>query len=470
MSPTALVNGSGGLVGSEAVRGLVAGSRRRDAIRRLMLAGADAVAVVTTVVCVSLIGDHGVGPSVLLLVPAVLVVAKASGLYDRDELLLTRRTLDEVPRVFQVATLLTLLIRLAGHPSNGRLLAIWAGLISTMIVARAVARAVADRLSAPERCLVLGSEIVGAGIERRLLAGGDGRARIVGVVPIDGAAGSRPVLESRLDAVRRAISRPDVDRVLVASATLEPELTVEIVRLARATGVSLTVAPPLPDLVGASVTPDELRGLPILGVRRLGPSRTSRLVKRTVDAAGATIGLLLAAPLLLVAALALKRDSPGGVLFRQTRVGCGGVPFEMLKLRTMTSGSDARRAEFAALVDGNGLFKLANDPRVTSFGRFLRRTSLDELPQLWNVVRGDMSLVGPRPLVLDEDDRLVGWQRCRLDLRPGITGDWQLLGRTRVTLEEMAQIDYRYIANWSLWLDVKILCRTVPHVVRARGL
>jgi lipopolysaccharide/colanic/teichoic acid biosynthesis glycosyltransferase len=157
------------------------------------------------------------------------------------------------------------------------------------------------------------------------------------------------------------------------------------------------------------------------------------------------------------------------VLFRQTRVGRDGQTFEMLKYRSMHDGADARKAELLERNESDGLFKIADDPRITRVGRFLRKTSLDELPQLVNVLRGQMSLVGPRPLVVEDDRRVEGWYRRRLHLTPGITGEWQVFGAARIPLREMVTIDYLYVSNWSLWADVKILLRTIPCVVGRRG-
>jgi lipopolysaccharide/colanic/teichoic acid biosynthesis glycosyltransferase len=164
--------------------------------------------------------------------------------------------------------------------------------------------------------------------------------------------------------------------------------------------------------------------------------------------------------------------SRGPVFFRQRRVGQWGAPFEIIKFRTMYDGADARKAELEAFNEaaGNGFFKIENDPRVTPVGRVLRRTCIDELPQLMNVVRGEMSLVGPRPLIDDEDSQIQGWDRRRLFVRPGMTGLWQVFGSARVPMNEMVKIDYLYGANWSVWTDVKILLRTFSFVVSRRGL
>jgi lipopolysaccharide/colanic/teichoic acid biosynthesis glycosyltransferase len=159
------------------------------------------------------------------------------------------------------------------------------------------------------------------------------------------------------------------------------------------------------------------------------------------------------------------------VFFRQRRIGRGGDPFQMLKFRTMYDGADAQKADLLHRNEASdGFFKIAEDPRITPIGRWLRRTSLDEIPQLIHVLRGEMSLVGPRPLVDEEDARIEGWFRSRLDVTPGMTGAWQVLGSSRIPMRDMVTIDYLYRANWSLWLDVKILLRTVPHMLSRRGL
>ena len=174
---------------------------------------------------------------------------------------------------------------------------------------------------------------------------------------------------------------------------------------------------------------------------------------------------------MLAAAVAIKLDSRGPVFFRQLRVGRHGKHFHIFKFRTMVRDAEALKE---SLRDRNeaqeGLFKIADDPRVTRVGRFLRSSALDEIPQLLNILRGEMSLVGPRPLVVDEDIRVEGWHRRRLELTPGMTGHWQILGPARVPLREMVAIDYLYVANWSLWTDVKILLRTIPYVMGRKGM
>jgi len=204
--------------------------------------------------------------------------------------------------------------------------------------------------------------------------------------------------------------------------------------------------------------------------RATGIDGPSRAIKRACDIAGAVVGLLLAATLWPVVALLIRLDSPGPILFRQERVGRGGRPFTMLKFRSMRDGA---AGQLLALAAAQGLaepvLKLADDPRLTDAGRFLRRWSLDELPQFWNVLRGDMSLVGPRPeeprVVAHYDDR----QRRRLAVRPGITGPMQISGRADLSLEERTRLDLDYIDNLSLWRDAIILLHTLPVVLRGKG-
>jgi exopolysaccharide biosynthesis polyprenyl glycosylphosphotransferase len=244
-----------------------------------------------------------------------------------------------------------------------------------------------------------------------------------------------------------------------------------LVRTLKAVGVRVSVLPRLLEVVGSSVAFDDLHGVTVMGVRRFDLTRSSAALKRGFDLMGASLGLLAISPLLLVMALAIKIDSRGPVFFRQLRVGRHGKRFQMIKFRTMVEGADAMKDDLRHRNEAQeGLFKIAQDPRVTRVGRLLRRTALDELPQLLNVVKGEMSLVGPRPLVVEEDCRVEGWHRRRLELMPGMTGPWQILGPARVPLKEMVAIDYIYVANWSLWNDVKILLRTVPHVLGRRGL
>ena len=197
--------------------------------------------------------------------------------------------------------------------------------------------------------------------------------------------------------------------------------------------------------------------------------RPVAIVKRAIDVAGALLGLVLLAPLLLSIALAVRMTSPGPAIFRQRRAGRGHREFVLWKFRTMVDGADELRTELVMHVPDDEWLDLEHDPRVTGLGRILRRCSLDELPQLVNVLRGDMSLVGPRPLPLDEHARIPGWAAARADVRPGLTGAWQVAGRERIGFLDMLRLDCRYVATQSLWADLKILIRTVPAVFDGKG-
>jgi lipopolysaccharide/colanic/teichoic acid biosynthesis glycosyltransferase len=194
-------------------------------------------------------------------------------------------------------------------------------------------------------------------------------------------------------------------------------------------------------------------------------------VKRAIDIAGALLGLVLLSPLFLAVALVIRVVDGSPVLFRQPRVGRLGRHFTILKFRTMTRDADARRDQVRAHneVSGNAAFKMTDDPRVTTLGRWLRRTSLDELPNLWNVLRGEMSLVGPRPLPVRDFVQLEDWHRKRYLVMPGMTGLWQVSGRSELDFDELVRLDFLYLERWSVFLDLTILLKTIPAVVRARG-
>jgi lipopolysaccharide/colanic/teichoic acid biosynthesis glycosyltransferase len=247
------------------------------------------------------------------------------------------------------------------------------------------------------------------------------------------------------------------------------EHVLELVRAAQEAGVKVSVLPQPFDAMGPSVEVDNVEGLTVFGMYPPVLARSSRAIKRTMDIAGSFALLVGLAPLTAVIALAIKLDSPGPVLFRQQRIGRGGRPFRVLKFRTMVAGADEMLDGLLADSSDPDWLLLERDPRVTRVGALLRRSSLDELPQAWNVLRGEMSLVGPRPLIESEDCRIHGWGRVRIDLTPGMTGLWQVLGRTSIPFRDMVTLDYLYVTNWSLWGDVKLLLSTVPVLLSRRG-
>jgi lipopolysaccharide/colanic/teichoic acid biosynthesis glycosyltransferase len=237
--------------------------------------------------------------------------------------------------------------------------------------------------------------------------------------------------------------------------------------------VQIAIVPRLFELVGPNVGIHTVEGVPMLGLPPLDLSRSSRVLKRATDVLIAGGALLLLCPVFLAIAVAVKRGSPGPVFFRQVRIGTGGRPFRLLKFRTMVEDADERKEEFAHLnlhlARDPRMFKIANDPRVTRSGRYLRRYFLDELPQLVNVLRGEMSLIGPRPLIPQEARFVGAWGNRRLDLKPGMTGLWQVLGRSAMPFDEMVKLDYLYVTTWSLGNDLKLLVRTLPLVARGES-
>jgi exopolysaccharide biosynthesis polyprenyl glycosylphosphotransferase len=452
---------------------------RRDSVLRRLLAVADVVAAVVAVsVALPLVGQNAPAPRAVLALPLLVLIGKVVGLYDRDERLLNKTTLSEGPALFQVATLYTLLILVAEpllvreNLDRGQTVALWALLFVALVAARWLARALAKRLLHPERCLVLGNAANAQRLSEKMDRSYTVCAVVVGRVPLEPEPDDRggiPVVGNLMN-LGATLAELDVHRVVIAPRSLDSEEMLDALRLVKSFGVKVSVLPRLFEVVGSSVEFDNLDGLMLLGVPKTGLSTSSRFLKRAMDLVGSLVGLVALGPVIGSIALAIRLDSPGPVFFRQRRVGCGDREFEILKFRTMCDGADARQAGLRGLNQaGEGLFKIPDDPRLTRVGRFLRRSSLDELPQLFNVLRGDMSLVGPRPLVPDEDSQVLGWQRDRLRLKPGMTGLWQIFGSSRIPLHEMVKIDYLYTAQWSLWTDITTLLRTVPHMLSRRG-
>jgi exopolysaccharide biosynthesis polyprenyl glycosylphosphotransferase len=450
------------------------GTRERDRAYRRLLGLGDVLAVaVALAVCVPLLGrGDALTPLVAAGAPVIVVIAKVLGLYDRDELLLRKTTLDEAPKLFQVATLMALVLWLGhellidGELGRKQVLGFWLVLAVLLPGARGGARLLARRLAPEENCLLVGEPAACDRARAKIDASTSVHARVVAQVDFEAASEA----DDAAAALALLAGERAVDRVVIAPPSADRGEVLNLIRASKNLGLKVSVLPRMLEVVGSSVEFDDVEGLNVLGVRRFGLTRSSWLVKRGMDLVGSSVALLLLSPVFAAIALAIKLNSRGPVFFRQQRVGRDGGLFEMLKFRTMAVGADRQKKELEALNEADGLFKIADDPRVTRVGRFLRRTSLDELPQLINVLRGEMSLVGPRPLVVEDDERVEGWYRRRLQLTPGMTGPWQVLGSARIPLREMVKLDYLYVANWSAWEDVKILLRTITFVLGRRGL
>ena len=442
--------------------------RRRERIYRRMLAGADAIATsLSVLLAIDVLGGYALRPLYLLVVPLVILAAKLGGLYDRDERVLDHSTINELPRLLNVATMFALIVWLARHyvvigaPTTVDLLTMWVLLMASLIVARSIARRISGLLTPVERCMVIGRPGVFERIEDKLR--GHRRVELVSRADAADIANDHALLA-------RLAERDRVHRVIIDTDAVSAEDTLEAVQLANATGLQVSLLPSMLGAVGSAVAFDDIGGLVLMGVPRFGLSRSSMILKRAFDVIGASAVLILFAPVIALIAIAIKLDSSGPVLFRQTRMGRNDRPFRMLKFRSMIDGADALKDALRERNEAHdGLFKIGDDPRITRVGRWLRRRGLDEVPQFLNVLSGSMSIVGPRPLVIDEDRHVTGFGRHRLHLTPGITGRWQTLGAARVPLSEMVKIDYLYIANWSPWVDLRIILDTVVFLAKRGG-
>ena len=447
----------------------------RDVRYRWTLIGVDAaVAILVVLLVLPAVAGSWEPLVAFVAVPLLIGLDKTLGLYDRDELVLNKTTLDEAPSLFQATAVFTLLIwvLLDGATSADigarAVILTWAGMFALLTAGRAAGRAQAGHGTAVERCLVVGEQASIAAICQKVTVAAV-NAEAVATLELNPFA---PATGEELAGEFRAlVQRHEVHRAIIAPSSDAPSTdTLHLIRVAKHGGVRVSLVPRMLEVVGSTVEFDHLDGLTMLGVRQFGLSRSSRLLKRAFDIVGSSAMLAVATPAVLAIMAAIRIDSPGPLLFRQTRVGRDGKHFQMLKFRSMVVGADGEKERLRHLNETHGLFKIESDPRVTRVGRFLRRTCLDELPQLVNVWRGEMSLVGPRPLVVDEDAQVQGLDRHRLHLTPGMTGHWQILGSPRVPMHEMVGIDYLYVANWSLWSDIKILLRTIPHMLACRGM
>jgi exopolysaccharide biosynthesis polyprenyl glycosylphosphotransferase len=446
----------------------VTSPRQREALRRRLLCAADVLTAAAALVLVLTVLGHDRPRLVTLFgIPVLILLFKVGGLYDREQVRVLRSTLDEAPVILQLTGLYALAVTILrplavdGHLGSAQIAGLWLFTFVAIVGGRMFARCLAGRMSEIERCLVIGDPERALRIRDKLSSSG-ARAVVAATLPLE--ANEVDQLDGP-DGVRRLVDDLRVDRIIVAPGSSEADIT-ELIRLAKSAGVQVSLLPRMLEVVGSTVEFEDIDGMTILDVRPFGLTRSSRLLKRVFDLITTTIGLIAVGPVIAAIAVAIRLDSKGPVFFRQVRVGRDGKQFRIFKFRSMVVDAEEQKERLRALNEaGDGLFKISRDPRVTRVGNVLRKTSLDELPQLFNVMRGEMSLVGPRPLVTDEDALVLGLDRSRLHLTPGMTGPWQVLG-SRVPMQEMVGLDYLYVANWSLWLDVKILLHTARHVLR----
>lgn len=371
-------------------------------------------------------------------------------------------------------------IFIIGPEVYSRLMILQAALVLLILlgIARAVKRTVEASLRARgvgvSNLLIVGAGELGRAAMRTIFARPDLGYRCVGFVDDDPQRGQTdigrfPALGDT-NSVAALILEHHVDEVLITLPWSAQAKIQSIVALCERLGVTVRVVPSILQLNYSRIDVNDFGGIPVLGIRGATVSPVNRLLKRAFDLTFGALISLLSLPLVAVAALAVRLESPGPAIFTQMRAGINGKPFKIYKLRSMRVGAEDERKQLEALNEVEGpMFKMRNDPRVTRVGRIIRKLSIDEFPQFWNVLRGDMSIVGPRPALLSEVAVYEDWHRDRLRVKPGITGLWQISGRSELKFEEMVLLDVYYIDNWSLLQDMTIALRTVPYLLSNRG-
>ncbi|MGE5619283.1 MAG: undecaprenyl-phosphate glucose phosphotransferase [Sphingomonadaceae bacterium] len=369
-------------------------------------------------------------------------------------------------------------VSMARYPASSRALFIYFWLLAILAVG-------ASRLL--HRLLALTLRKRGFGVKRVLVVGGNnalGR-RIMHSIATERSAASQVIGFADLEPgddfgrfrflgtvaeIPRIVNDQQVDEIVIALPAASHDQMLRIMDHCQRKGVSFRVVPDLYQMRLNRVDVDSVNGIPLIAVSESRIQGSNLVVKRVLDVVVAVVALTLLSPLLLLVALAIKLDSPGPVLFRQVRVGRDGLPFTLYKFRSMRRDAEQQLEQLQALNEATGpLFKIRDDPRMTRVGRLLRRSSIDELPQLINVLKGEMSLVGPRPPLPHEVEKYEDWHLRRLEASPGLTGLWQVSGRSEIPFDEMVMLDIYYIENWSLGLDLSILLRTIPAVLSGGG-
>jgi exopolysaccharide biosynthesis polyprenyl glycosylphosphotransferase len=440
----------------------------RDALLRRMLAFADLTAVVAASVALGLSADGRLNYVLwsAVFAPAWLVLAKLNGLYDRDQRSLRHLTVDEFPRILVWALMSTALLAFfltftpVGDLSLATAARAWLAASVVAFAMRGVARLVWRQITSPERTLIVGDGPLALATWRKIELFSDIHVKVVAErneLTVDDLRDSPDCLDG-------------VDRIIVASSAIDEPLIAELVAICRRRQIKLSVVPPVRGMFGTAVQLSHVADLPVVEYSTWAIPRSTLFLKRALDVIVSASALLILSPLFVLIGAAIVVDSRGPVIFTQTRAGQGRRSFRMLKFRTMVSNAEDL---LSALVPFDKLrepvFKLHDDPRVTRVGKVLRRTSLDELPQLVNVLLGDMSLVGPRPEQVELVDRYEAAHMFRLAVKPGITGPMQIYGRGKLTFEERLSVEREYVENLSVGRDIRILALTIAPVIRGTG-
>jgi len=457
--------------------------RNRGWFIRRLLAAADLVAVIIAFALAELLlYPRGVEFGAVLFVatlPLWVVGAKLFGLYDRDEERPVHSTADELGTIFNLVTTAVWLyasfawVTGLATPNVPRLTVFWIVAIATIAACRAGARGFARRQDwYRQNTVIVGAGDIGQLIARKVVQHPEYGLELVGFVDAEPKAERHGFDRLQVlgvpDTIADVVEQYDVDRVIVAYSRDRHEDIVDLIRVLRTLPVQIDVAPRLFDAMTPRVSMHTIEGFPLFGLTPARIPRSSRFLKRTIDVVAASFLLLLTLPLMAVIALLVRLDSSGPVFFRQTRLGMDEKEFDILKFRTMRDGTDEdpHRAYIREIMDPGvapgpqALFKLQRSDSVTRVGRWLRRTSLDEWPQLVNVLRGSMSLVGPRPCIPYETEFFAPHHFERFLVPAGITGLWQVEARAHATFAEALDLDVAYARGWSLALDLRLLLRT----------
>jgi len=373
--------------------------------------------------------------------------------------------------------LIVLVLALGPRAPVATLIAFWVLAAVLIPAARWISRiTVWSRRSFKERVLIIGAGEVGHTLAAKITAHPEYRIELIGFLDDgeprrNGRSVPKMSVIGALDDLDAIVAGQQVDRVIVAFSRARHNDFLRVVRACADSGVKVNIVPRLFEVVSSRALVDDVEGIPLLDVGHVELSRFNMAVKRAFDLIVGGVLCIPILPFMGVVAIAIKLDSRGPVFYRQERMGRGGKPFSIFKFRSMHVGADEARLELAEKQnDYDGpMFKLKEDPRITRVGGPLRRWSIDEIPQILNVMKGDMSLVGPRPLWIEEAKQCRGWTQKRLDITPGMTGLWQVLGRTNIPFDEMVKLDYMYVTGWSLSWDIKLLMETIPAVLNKRG-
>lgn len=325
-----------------------------------------------------------------------------------------------------------------------------------------------------KNALILGAGEMGQILAKKIVKDRSLGYRVVGFLDDDpvkqGQVFHEIAVLGETSKIRGIVQDQKIEEVIIASAKFPAEKILDIITECERYGLEFKIVPGILELIASRVDADELGGIPLLTVKEIRLQGFNAAVKRSADIIFSSLGLLVLLPFFLFFAVLVKVTSAGQILFGQARVGLDGKIFKMCKFRSMIKDAEEKVSELEPLSEASGhLFKIKEDPRITPLGRFMRRFSVDEFPQLLNVLFGQMSLVGPRPPLPREVEKYTAWQMKRLRVRPGITGPWQVAGRSLLPFDEMVRLDIYYIENWSLWLDLKILLRTIPVVLFGSG-